>query len=450
MSTLARPASGTDLTAECPRHAAPPHPGRRLALRARPGAQPRLPGSTTRAAAGACWTCSPATRPCRSATTTRASASRRSASRLLPAAVNKPSNSDLYSTQMAEFVDALARTVPAPLDRHMFFIEGGALAVENALKAAFDWKVRKNLAAGRGEIGHQVIHFEQAFHGRSGYTLSLTNTDPRKTDLFPKFDWPRVTNPKLSFPLTPERPGRGRGGGAASRSPRSSAALAQHAARDRRADHRADPGRGRRQPLPRASSSPSCAGSPTRTSSCSSSTRSRPASAPPARWWCFEHFDVAARHLRLRQEDPGLRHLRRAAARRGRVGLPALQPHQLDLGRQPGRHGALPARRRDHRGGDPARQRPPGRPAAGGRLRASGRALRRPGLQRRAAAACSWRSTCPTGETRAPVLQPDARGRRPGAALGRPRDPLPPGPESERGGGRRGPRPHRQALEAAL
>jgi L-lysine 6-transaminase len=124
--------------------------------------------------------------------------------RLLAAAVNKPANSDLYSTQMADFVAALARIVPAPMDRHMFFIEGGALAVENALKAAFDWKVRKNLAAGRGETGHRVIHFEQAFHGRSGYTLTLTNTDPRKTDLFPKLSgWPRISNPKLSFPLTP-------------------------------------------------------------------------------------------------------------------------------------------------------------------------------------------------------------------------------------------------------
>ena len=125
--------------------------------------------------------------------------------KLLSAAINKPANSDLYSTQMAEFVTALARTVPAPLDRHMFFIEGGALAVENALKAAFDWKVRKNLAAGRGEIGHRVIHFEQAFHGRSGYTMTLTNTDPRKTELFPKFaGWPRISNPKLTFPLTAE------------------------------------------------------------------------------------------------------------------------------------------------------------------------------------------------------------------------------------------------------
>lgn len=85
---------------------------------------------------------------------------------------------------------------------HLFWIDGGSLAVENALKAAFDWKVRKNLAAGKGEKGTQVIHFREAFHGRSGYTLSLTNTaDPRKYQHFPKFSWPRVPNPKLTFPM---------------------------------------------------------------------------------------------------------------------------------------------------------------------------------------------------------------------------------------------------------
>jgi L-lysine 6-transaminase len=124
--------------------------------------------------------------------------------RLMPAAINKPSNSDLYSDLMADFVEALARTLPEPFRQRMFFIEGGALAVENALKTAFDWKVRKNLAAGKGEKGSRVIHFRHAFHGRSGYTLSLTNTDPRKTEYFPKFDWPRVINPKLSFPATEE------------------------------------------------------------------------------------------------------------------------------------------------------------------------------------------------------------------------------------------------------
>jgi len=123
--------------------------------------------------------------------------------RVLPAALTKPANSDVYTTRFAEFVETFSRTVPEPFRKRLFFIEGGGLAVENALKAAFDWKVRKNLAAGRGELGGQVIHFRQAFHGRTGYTLSLTNTaDPRKTQYFPKFPWPRVVNPKLRFPVT--------------------------------------------------------------------------------------------------------------------------------------------------------------------------------------------------------------------------------------------------------
>src|SRR5262245_57934770 len=117
----------------------------------------------------------------------------------------KPSCSDVYSVEYAQFVETFARlAIPSHLP-HAFFIEGGALAVENALKVAFDWKVRRNKAKGiAGEKGTQVLHFREAFHGRSGYTLSLTNTDPRKTDYFPKFPWPRVDNPKLRFPVSAE------------------------------------------------------------------------------------------------------------------------------------------------------------------------------------------------------------------------------------------------------
>jgi L-lysine 6-transaminase len=122
-------------------------------------------------------------------------------SRLARAATVRVSNSDKYTTYMAEFVDTLSRTA-APADLpHYFFIDGGALAIENALKTAFDWKVRKNLARGLGERGHKVMHFERAFHGRSGYTLSLTNSDPNKTDYFPKFDWPRLPCPRITHPL---------------------------------------------------------------------------------------------------------------------------------------------------------------------------------------------------------------------------------------------------------
>ncbi|MGI8891315.1 MAG: L-lysine 6-transaminase [Chthoniobacterales bacterium] len=120
---------------------------------------------------------------------------------LLRAAEIKIANSDVYSEGYARFVDALWRVVGMPPLERMLFIEGGALAVENTLKAAMDWKVRKNMAAGLGERGTEILHFKSAFHGRSGYTMSLTNTDPRKTDLFAKFSWPRVSTPFINFSL---------------------------------------------------------------------------------------------------------------------------------------------------------------------------------------------------------------------------------------------------------
>ena len=123
--------------------------------------------------------------------------------KLLRAARTNPANSDVYTVEMAGFVDAFGRhAMPAWLP-HLFLVAGGTLAVENALKAAFDWKVRRNMRKGvRGERGQQVLHFRESFHGRSGYALSLTNTaDPRKYQYFPRFDWPRITNPKLRFPV---------------------------------------------------------------------------------------------------------------------------------------------------------------------------------------------------------------------------------------------------------
>ncbi|MBT3662153.1 MAG: L-lysine 6-transaminase [Candidatus Marinimicrobia bacterium] len=123
--------------------------------------------------------------------------------RLMQAALNKPTNSDIYSIEMAEFVDTMGRLAQPDYLPYAFYIEGGGLAVENALKAAFDWKVRKNLANGQSEGGSKIIHFKECFHGRTGYTLSLTDSpDKRKTDYFPKFDWPRIHNPKVSFPIT--------------------------------------------------------------------------------------------------------------------------------------------------------------------------------------------------------------------------------------------------------
>ncbi len=119
-------------------------------------------------------------------------------------ALHNISNSDFYTTTMAEFVQLMGELAMPSYMKKMFFISGGALAVENGLKTAFDWKVRKNFAKGiKEEKGSKIIHFKQSFHGRTGYTLSMTNTaDPRKYMYFPRFDWPRVENPKVTFPMT--------------------------------------------------------------------------------------------------------------------------------------------------------------------------------------------------------------------------------------------------------
>ena len=114
-------------------------------------------------------------------------------------AANKPSNSDVYTVPMARFVETFARVLGDPALPHLFFIDGGTLAIENALKVAFDWKSRRNEANGLDPaLGTKVLHLEHAFHGRSGYTMSLTNTEPNKTDRYPKFDWPRIPVPSIN------------------------------------------------------------------------------------------------------------------------------------------------------------------------------------------------------------------------------------------------------------
>lgn len=121
-------------------------------------------------------------------------------------AVNKPTNSDIYTTEMAEFVDSFVKYTVPNYFKHLFFVSGGALGVENGLKTAFDWKTRKNIEKGKSEkLSTQVVHFQEAFHGRTGYTLSMTNTfNLDKIKYFTKFNWPRIINPKVTFPLNRE------------------------------------------------------------------------------------------------------------------------------------------------------------------------------------------------------------------------------------------------------
>lgn len=117
---------------------------------------------------------------------------------LARAATCKPPNSGVYTLEYAQFVDTFETIAGDPDLPHLFFIEGGALAVENALKAAFDWKSRRNEAAGRDSgLGTKILHLTDAFHGRSGYTMSLTNSAAVKIARYPKFDWPRIPVPAI-------------------------------------------------------------------------------------------------------------------------------------------------------------------------------------------------------------------------------------------------------------
>jgi L-lysine 6-transaminase len=129
-------------------------------------------------------------------------------SRLLRVARTNPSNSDILTEEYVEFLETFFKIGVPSYFRDSFFIAGGSLAVENAMKAAFDWKYRK--LKERGIVANpddlKVLHFKNSFHGRSGYTLTVTNTaDPRKYDLFPKFaNWPRLEAPHIHELISPE------------------------------------------------------------------------------------------------------------------------------------------------------------------------------------------------------------------------------------------------------
>lgn len=118
---------------------------------------------------------------------------------LMDAAQLKPALSDVYSSHLARFVDVFDRVALRGEFRYLFFVEGGGPGVENALKVAFDWKTRLNLKRGKNVEASHILHFQDAFHGRLGYTLSITDShDARKTQYFPQFPWPRILNPKVN------------------------------------------------------------------------------------------------------------------------------------------------------------------------------------------------------------------------------------------------------------
>lgn len=115
---------------------------------------------------------------------------------------HKMANSDFYTPEKARFVRDVADILPD--FKYFFFIEGGSLAVENALKVAFDWKAQKVGCPPSMTPDFDVVHLQHAFHGRSGYTLSLTNTTSEKTRWFPTFNWTRIPSPAVNLYPDPD------------------------------------------------------------------------------------------------------------------------------------------------------------------------------------------------------------------------------------------------------
>ncbi len=127
------------------------------------------------------------------------------------AAINKVASSDIYTDQMAQFVKTFGDVaVPRRVSTTFSSSTTGPSRWRTPSRSPWTGRSRscssRASAAGgtpsRGRRGTKVIHFNDAFHGRSGYTLTVTNTqDPNKYKHFAQFDWPRVLNPKIYWPL---------------------------------------------------------------------------------------------------------------------------------------------------------------------------------------------------------------------------------------------------------
>jgi len=115
----------------------------------------------------------------------------------------KPSTGRILTRFIDEFVPDFNDFVNSDIFNKYFFIHGGGLAVENALKIAFDWKRYINHKTGFKIDGNdmEVIALEDAFHGITGYGLSLSANQLKGSD-FPKFNWPKFKAPYIRFPFS--------------------------------------------------------------------------------------------------------------------------------------------------------------------------------------------------------------------------------------------------------
>ena len=168
--------------------------------------------------------------------------------RLVTAANNKIANPDFLTLECLEYYELLYSLAPVCMRNEqleVYALNSGAEAVENMLKYFIVLKNRKLLQAGRQSGTHRLIYFDQAFHGRTVYTLNVTELshDPIATKDFHGF---APGNVQVAFPghrHLAARRGKPRPHRAQPGDRRGNArALRRGGRRDRR---RADPGRGR-------------------------------------------------------------------------------------------------------------------------------------------------------------------------------------------------------------
>lgn len=116
------------------------------------------------------------------------------------ATINKQAHADIYTSDQLQAIETISNLYMRPAGfEKAFFIDGGALAVENALKIALRnhaLTLQANDQLSDEQVGKGVIiGLTGAFHGRSGITMTLSRTDPGKSEFMPKLPWPAITPP---------------------------------------------------------------------------------------------------------------------------------------------------------------------------------------------------------------------------------------------------------------
>lgn len=107
--------------------------------------------------------------------------------RLVTAANTKMANPDFLTPQCLAYYRLLHRLAPKCMTANgrveVYAVNSGAEAVENMMKYLINLHHHKQKARGNAVLNHRFIYFDQAFHGRTVYTLNITKlaNDPVAT-----------------------------------------------------------------------------------------------------------------------------------------------------------------------------------------------------------------------------------------------------------------------------